>query len=133
MELTGKIAGWKCGATNEQAQAALGLAEPFRGPLYPEMIIEAGKEAVPHEPFDIEYMGVTGVEAEFGIHLREGLPPREEPYKMKEVYESVAGVSPIMEICCSRFLQVPASMPLTASVSSPPLHWFYRRSNPRRG
>jgi len=95
MELSGEISGWKCGATNDPAQAGLGLTEPFRGPLYPEMILEAGRESPPHEPFDIEYMGVMGVEAEFGIHLHRSLPPREEPYRMKEV----SGSRPPQQAC----------------------------------
>ena len=104
MKMEGEISGWKCGATNAAAQELLGLSEPFRGPLYPDMMIEVSEEHDPLEPFAIDKHGISGVEAEFGLWITQTLTPRDEPYTMREVFESVGGVSPVLEICCSRFV-----------------------------
>jgi 2-keto-4-pentenoate hydratase len=92
------MVGWKCGATNKAAQERLGLSEPFCGPLFSDMMTADAS----HPAFSIDELGIRGVEAEFGLHLAYDLGPREEPYKLNEVYEAVAGVSPVLEICCSR-------------------------------
>jgi 2-keto-4-pentenoate hydratase len=44
---TGNLIGWKVGASNEKALAALKLDEPFRGPLFSRHVIHIRKNSGP--------------------------------------------------------------------------------------
>lgn len=105
----GDLGGWKCGATNAAAQAALKLTAPFRGPFFKDMIAEAPTSG----PFllHLETVGVRGVETELGFTMARPLPARNAPYTEEEVAEAVGALVPCVEVVATRFASPPVPSP----------------------
>ena len=84
--------GWKVGATNPQGQAALGLSEPFAGPLF-ERFTHRSPMTFP----------ITGdqpviVEVEFVLRLGEDIAHGETRGSLESVRNAVDAVCPALEI-----------------------------------
>lgn len=110
--------GYKVGATNPAAQARMGLAEPFYGPLFSVNLRSMSPAAVSASKNGYR---LRGVEAEFGFLLADGLPARERPYTRDEVAARVAAVYPTIEVCGSRFAEPPPPAASEAAQGAPPL------------
>jgi 2-keto-4-pentenoate hydratase len=89
--------GFKIGATNEAAIAALGVSGPFYGQLFDRFQRASGTDvpvAGDHKPV---------LEAEFVVALARDLPPRPAEYTQEDVAAAVAWVRPGFEIVATRF------------------------------
>lgn len=90
------VIGWKVGATNPAAQAALGAKEPFVGPIYKEQTYEEfAAIKTPQSAMRIP-------EAEFALKLKSDLPPRGAAYGAGEVAAAVESVHPAIEVVNKR-------------------------------
>lgn len=87
-----RLNGWKVGATNPQGQAALGLDEPFAGPLF--------ERFTRHSPTDFPVSGERPVivEVEFVLRLGEDLVPDRGFCSLETVRAAVDAVCPALEI-----------------------------------
>lgn len=95
-ELGFEVIGWKVGATNATAQAALGANEPFAGPLFKERTF-AGKAELKTAADALRIP-----EAEFALLLKADLPPRSAAYGAGEVAAAVASIHPAIEVVNKR-------------------------------
>jgi len=99
VERLGKRVGWKCGATNAAAQAALGFG-PFYGPLFANFVKPTGGEV------SLASLGrLIAAEAEFAFQMETDLPPLstlEERYTEEQVWSCVKCIYPSIEIASSR-------------------------------
>eukprot|EP00873_Tetraselmis_striata_P007943 jgi/Tetstr1/428207/TSEL_018249.t1 len=96
----GALVGWKCGATTADAQAALGIDEPFAAPLFSKYTYAAEAPEV----LDLGYKQTPSrkVEAEIGFRLGRSLPKRRRAYTEVEVWAAVAEVLPVVEFVHGR-------------------------------
>ena len=84
--------GWKLGATNAKALAALGLDEPFVGPLYDRFWHPAGATVALHPGHG------PVLETEFLVVMGAALPAREAPYGAAEAAAAIESIVPAFEI-----------------------------------
>jgi len=91
-----KPRGFKVGATSVTAQAMLGIDQPFSASLFEERLFGSGDRV----PTSAESLRV--VEPEVSFVLRDGLPPRAEPYALREVLAAVESVHPALEVADPR-------------------------------
>lgn len=84
--------GWKVGATNPKAQAALGVGGPFLGPLFRERVFEDGVQVA------TAASNSRIVEPEIAFVMRTALPGRDRAYGVDEVLAAVATVHPAFEL-----------------------------------
>jgi 2-keto-4-pentenoate hydratase len=94
---SGKLFGWKIGATSEAGQRHINVAGPMAGRILPETVIADGGIA----PMAGNNMRVA--EPEFAFRMRTDLPPRASSYSVSEVLEAVDTLHPAIEIPDSRF------------------------------
>ena len=83
------VVGYKAGATNAAAQARMGLAAPFLGPLFARDIRRSPARVAPDE------FVVRGVELEYAFEMGAELPcraPGEPDYTLEEVLSRVRAV-----------------------------------------
>ena len=95
--LGGGAIGWKVGATNAAAQAALNWPEPFYGRILASTAHES--------PAEIGSAGLfrRGLEVEFAFRLARDLPASGAPWSRESVADAVGAVHPAIEIVDSRF------------------------------
>lgn len=86
----GPVAGWKVGAPSP-------TAEPGAGALTADTIHEGPAS------FAADAFGLWAVEAEIAVRFGTGLPARQEPYDVEEVFAAVAGWSAAIEVLDSAF------------------------------
>ena len=91
--------GWKVGATSQLSQQALGVVEPFAGPLF-ENNCFAGPVSL-KTPEDCMCI----IEAEFAFRVGRDLPPRAEAYSREEVLRALDSLHPAIEVVDTRCLQ----------------------------
>ena len=89
--------GWKIAATSEAGQRHINVDGPMAGRILPETVIADGGTAsmVGNE------MRVG--EPEFAFRMQADLPPRPQPYAVREVLDAVGTLHPAIEIPDSRF------------------------------
>lgn len=92
----GRRVGWKCGATNAQAQATLDCG-PFFGPLYSNHIFPSETKLSLKA-----YPSIMAAEAEYCIRMKRSCPPMNTAYTLEEVWDSIESVSPAIEIAATR-------------------------------
>jgi 2-keto-4-pentenoate hydratase len=90
------VAGWKVGCTALETQRLFGIAEPFYGPVFAEVVFRSPAE-LPAADF-----ALRGIECEFAFQLAADFEPREEPYELDEVAERVSAPIPAIEIVSPR-------------------------------
>ncbi len=84
--------GWKIGATNPPARAALGLCEPFLGRLYRQMTSLSPARATFRPGFHRAY------EAEIALEIGRDLDGRDGPYDAAAIRASTRAVAPAIEL-----------------------------------
>jgi 2-keto-4-pentenoate hydratase len=89
------LAGWKVGATSAAAQAIMGTAEPFYGPVFRARLWADG--AVVDLP-----AGFRGVECEFALRIGADLPARSGGYGVEQLVIAVDAVVPAIELVATR-------------------------------
>ena len=93
----GKAAGYKAGATTEEAQQNFGLNTPFRGVLVSSYMLENGATILASDcSFRI-------LEAEFAFRLSEDLPAAAAPYDLGGVQAAVGSVMTSIEVVDLRY------------------------------
>jgi 2-keto-4-pentenoate hydratase len=102
----GSFRGWKIGATNAQAQAALGFG-PFYGPLFSTAF------KPPSSMISLSQLGAGGfsnAEGEVMFVMREDVPQRNDgrDHSPEEVWTKVGQVGAAIELCAKR---VPFALP----------------------
>ncbi|MET4698452.1 2-keto-4-pentenoate hydratase [Constrictibacter sp. MBR-5] len=92
----GDPAGWKIGAADPKARAAMGLTVPFLGRIE--------KAGIRHgdQTFPFADMRRPIVESEYGYRMGRDLPPRAEPYTRAEVEDAVEALLIGIEVPESR-------------------------------
>lgn len=97
--------GWKCGATNAGAQAAMNFG-PFYGPLFANCVVpNKGKTSM-------KGMGsFRASEAEFAFFLSTDCPPKADgtPYTDAEMWPRVASIASAIELAATRCSDQPLS------------------------
>jgi 2-keto-4-pentenoate hydratase len=94
---SGRLFGWKIGATSEAGQRHINVAGPMAGRILPETVIADGGTA------SMAGNDMRVAEPEFAFRMRTDLPPRASPYGVSEVLEAVDTLHPAIEIPDSRF------------------------------
>jgi 2-keto-4-pentenoate hydratase len=94
---SGKLFGWKIGATSEAGQRHINVAGPMAGRILPETVVADGGIA------SMAGNDMRVAEPEFAFRMRTDLPPRASPYGVSEVLEAVDTLHPAIEIPDSRF------------------------------
>jgi 2-keto-4-pentenoate hydratase len=96
-KIFGEQVGWKCGATNQNAQDALNCPEPFYGPLYSHHIHNSPGNIIIRKE-----KRIVAVEAEYCLIMNEDCPAKSTPYTVEEIWERVRYVVPSIEIAATR-------------------------------
>ena len=89
--------GWKIAATSSAGQSHIGVDGPLAGRLISERAHDDGA----YISLGDTLMRVA--EPEFSFRMAYNLPPREQPYDMKEVVDAVESLHPAIEIPDSRY------------------------------
>jgi len=92
-----EIAGWKIGATSYEIQKLFGITECVYGPVFKKSIF-ASPARLPAEDFQHLLL-----ESEFAFRFIRDLAPRNTPYDLQEVLDSVDAIFPAFEIVSPRF------------------------------
>ena len=92
-----KIIGFKVGATTDAAVAALGVSEPFHGPLWDRYCHRSGDEVALSSAHHVL------IETEITVGLDKDLSPRERDYTQQDVEAATAWVCPAFELVATRF------------------------------
>jgi len=92
-----KIIGFKLGATSQAALAALGLSEPFYGPLYDGFSHRSGEVVALSSKHQVL------IETEIAVGLDTDLPPRDGDYTQQDVEAAAAWIGPAFELVATRF------------------------------
>lgn len=90
-----EVIGWKIGATAEPLLKAIGVSQPFIGPLFGDFLHQSKAEI----PFREGYR----LEAEFTLQLDADLPHRAQAYTREEVMGALGAVIPSFEVVNFRF------------------------------
>jgi len=97
-KLGGTIVGWKVGATGLEAQTALGVSEPFAGPLF------AASHYSSPQMLPAAHFTNTLIECEFVFRLGKTLPPRPgQAYTRDDLHDAIDAVVPGVEIIAPSF------------------------------
>ena len=97
MSELGGIGGWKVGAPGPDGPISC-------APLPMDGLQDSpGRSAAP----------LRGVEAEIGVRLATGLPPRTQPYAPEDVLAAIGSAHPIIEVLQSRYVDADAVDPLS--------------------
>lgn len=91
-----KIIGFKLGATSQAALAALGLSEPFFGPLFDRFSHRSDEVVVLSDNHPVL------IETEIAVGLGTDLPPRDADYTQQDVENGAAWVAPAFELVATR-------------------------------
>ena len=99
-----KIGGWKLGATADAPMAAIGLDEPFLGPIPAQEIFDSGATVALFD--DHAYFA----ECEITLEIGTALPPRDGGYSDAELNAAIAGWRASIEIVGLRVEGGPAGL-----------------------
>ena len=91
-----KIIGFKVGATTDAAVAALGVSEPFHGPLWDRYCHRSGDEVALSSAHQVL------IETEITEGLDTDLPPRERDYTQRDVNAATRWGCPAFESAAAR-------------------------------
>lgn len=94
---SGKLFGWKIGATSEAGQKHINVAGPMAGRILVETVIADGGVA------SMAGNNMRVAEPEFAFRMQRDLPVRASPYSVSEVCDAVDTLHPAIEIPDSRF------------------------------
>ncbi|HWX07337.1 MAG TPA: hydratase [Bradyrhizobium sp.] len=94
---SGKRFGWKIAATSEAGQRHINVDGPMAGRILPETVIADGGTA------SMAGNEMRVGEPEFAFRMQADLPPRPQPYAVREVLDAVGTLHPAIEIPDSRF------------------------------
>jgi 2-keto-4-pentenoate hydratase len=89
--------GWKIAATSEAGQKHINVEGPMAGRILSETVIPDGGMA------SMAGNEMRVGEPEFAFRMAKDLPPRSEPYSVREVLDAVGTLHPAIEIPDSRF------------------------------
>lgn len=105
-ELGWPVLGWKIAAQKEEMQRQLRTDSPIYGRVYatrtPPLSVERAKQCSPIP--EVEYQAMLGTD----------LPPRDKPYSIEEVTDSMASLHPGLELAECRFVHDAQFPPLPA-------------------
>jgi 2-keto-4-pentenoate hydratase len=95
----GPMIGWKIGATNAAAQAAVGFG-PFYGPLFQSNIVVGSNPMVSMQATGI----LRAVEAELLFTMAEDMPPLPggDVYSVTDTWSRVKSITPAIEVASTR-------------------------------
>lgn len=95
-QLDRRVAGWKVGATSDQAMQMLSSPGPFAGRVFEHTV---------HQSRIVDERDLVDpkVECEFAFIIGTDLAPQSEQYSVDEVKEATAMVAPALELVDSRF------------------------------
>jgi 2-keto-4-pentenoate hydratase len=93
----GKLFGWKIAATSEAGQKHINVDGPMAGRVLSETVIPDGGTA------SMAGNEMRVAEPEFAFRMAAALPPRSQPYSVREVLDAVGTLHPAIEIPDSRF------------------------------
>ena len=91
------LLGWKLAATNESAQAFLGVDGPLTGRLLEGTFAESPATV------SVEKIHMRVAEVEMAFRIRKTLSARDDPYTVEEVLDHVGSLHPAIEIPDSRY------------------------------
>src|SRR5438309_6898941 len=89
--------GWKIAATSEAGQKHINVDGPMAGRILSETVIADGGNA------SMAGNEMRVAEPEFAFRMATDLPPRSQPYAVREVLDAVGTLHPATEIPDSRF------------------------------
>ena len=89
-----EVTGWKIGATVESLFEALGVSQPFLGPLFQRFTQNSGSE--------FQVLPGHSIETEMTVRLQSDLIPRDQPYERDEIESAIAAIHPSFEIVGAR-------------------------------
>ena len=89
-----ELTGWKIGATVEALFEALGVSQPFLGPLFQRFTQNSGSE--------FQVLPGHSIETEMTVRLQSDLIPRDQPYERDEIESAIAAIHPSFEIVGTR-------------------------------
>ncbi len=92
-----KLFGWKIAATSEAGQKHINVDGPMAGRILSETVIPDGGTA------SMAGNEMRVAEPEFAFRMAADLPPRSQPYAVREVLDAVGTLHPAIEIPDSRF------------------------------
>lgn len=95
--MSGQLFGWKIAATSEAGQRHINVSGPLAGRIFAEKVIANGGTA------SMKGNEMRVGEAEFAFRFARDLPPRANPYAVREVLDAVGTLHPAIEIPDSRF------------------------------
>jgi 2-keto-4-pentenoate hydratase len=93
----GRLFGWKIAATSEAGQKHINVDGPMAGRILSETVIQDGGTA------SMAGNEMRVAEPEFAFRMATDLPPRSQPYSVREVLNAVGSLHPAIEIPDSRF------------------------------
>src|SRR5664279_5414091 len=93
----GNLFGWKIAATSEAGQKHINVDGPMAGRILSETVIADGGTA------SMAGNEMRVAEPEFAFRMATDLPPRSQPYAVREVLDAVGTLHPAIEIPDSRF------------------------------
>mmetsp|Transcript_8083 Transcript_8083/g.19099 ORF Transcript_8083/g.19099 Transcript_8083/m.19099 type:complete len:249 (-) Transcript_8083:80-826(-) len=107
VDILGEVVGWKVGASNNPAMKRLGIAEPFRGPLFSSYVRRGAADAMTWKELGSAF---AALECELCFTLANPLPPKQEGerYSEEEVVAAIASVCPAIELAS---LRTPDALP----------------------
>lgn len=97
IENYGRLFGWKIAATSEAGQRHINVDGPMAGRILSETVIPDGGTA------SMAGNEMRVAEPEFAFRMATDLPPRPQPYSVREVLDAVGTLHPAIEIPDSRF------------------------------
>src|ERR1700675_1257276 len=92
-----KLFGWKIAATSEAGQKHINVDGPMAGRILSKTVIADGGTA------SMAGNEMRVAEPEFAFRMAGDLPPRSQPYAVREVLDAVGRLHPAIEIPDSRF------------------------------
>ena len=110
--------GWKIAATNVTGRRHIGVDGPIAGRLLAAKLVDGDAPV----PIADNLMRVA--EAEFAFVLGADLPPRAQPYTLREVRASVASLHPAIELPDSRFRNFAAAGGAQLAADDACAGWF---------
>ena len=96
-QFDGNLFGWKIAATSEAGQKHINVDGPMAGRILSETVIADGGTA------SMAGNEMRVAEPELPFAWRRDLPPRSQPYAVREVLDAVGTLHPAIEIPDSRF------------------------------
>jgi len=93
-----RLAGYKVGLTNEDAQRVIGVFEPIAGPIYSDCALKNEAQLLP------THSQMRAVEAEVIFKIGATLSPGSVPFDRSCIVASIEQVFAGIEVCDSRFV-----------------------------